>query len=152
MASPQTVERKVGMQGCGHYSTLVEGTLILVTVYFAAYIMKDQDNDRGEPQPDRKVYHLIVDKLKVLRLSSYYIAINQTPSSSSKPVAGHAARRPYCFMLEHVLTNVMHDAQWQILVRICAFWLDLTSVRPWEDVVVFAPYLPVLGRILQPAG
>ncbi|KAJ7813788.1 hypothetical protein B0H14DRAFT_3477564 [Mycena olivaceomarginata] len=49
-------------------------------------------------------------------------------------------------MLEHVLTNVMHDAQWQILVRICAFWLDLTSVRPWADVAVFAPYLPILGR------
>ncbi|KAJ7838946.1 hypothetical protein B0H14DRAFT_3869894 [Mycena olivaceomarginata] len=48
------------------YSTLVEGTLVLVTVYFATYIMKDQTNDRGEPQPDRKVYHLIVDKLKVL--------------------------------------------------------------------------------------
>ncbi|KAJ6622357.1 hypothetical protein B0H10DRAFT_2342263 [Mycena sp. CBHHK59/15] len=48
------------------YSTLVEGTLVLVTVYFATYIMKDQKNDRGEPQPDRKVYHLIVDKLKVL--------------------------------------------------------------------------------------
>ncbi|KAJ7790320.1 hypothetical protein B0H14DRAFT_3161467 [Mycena olivaceomarginata] len=46
------------------YSTLVEGTLVLVTVYFATYIMKDQKNDRGEPQPDRKVYHLIVDKLK----------------------------------------------------------------------------------------
>ncbi|KAJ6623328.1 hypothetical protein B0H10DRAFT_1944047 [Mycena sp. CBHHK59/15] len=48
------------------YSTLVEGTLVLVTVYFATYIMKDQKNDRGEPQPDRKVCHLIVDKLKVL--------------------------------------------------------------------------------------
>ncbi|KAF7355816.1 ATP-dependent DNA helicase [Mycena venus] len=48
------------------YSTLVEGTLVLVTVYFATYIMKDQKNDRGEPQPDRKVYHLLVDKLKVL--------------------------------------------------------------------------------------
>ncbi|KAJ6608340.1 hypothetical protein B0H10DRAFT_1955495 [Mycena sp. CBHHK59/15] len=46
--------------------TLIEGTLVLVTVYFATYIMKDQKNDRGEPQPDRKVYHLIVDKLKVL--------------------------------------------------------------------------------------
>jgi hypothetical protein len=34
-------------------------------------------------------------------------------------------------MLEHVLTNVMHDAQWQILVRICAFWLDLTSGKYW---------------------
>jgi hypothetical protein len=30
-------------------------------------------------------------------------------------------------MLEHVLTNVKHDNQWQILVRICAFWFDLTS-------------------------
>lgn len=30
-------------------------------------------------------------------------------------------------MLEHVLTNVAHDGQWQILVRICAFWLDVTA-------------------------
>lgn len=30
-------------------------------------------------------------------------------------------------MLEHVLTNVEDDAQWQIFVRISAFWLDLTS-------------------------
>jgi hypothetical protein len=37
------------------YSTLVEGTLVLVTVYFATYIMKDQKNDRGEAQLDRKV-------------------------------------------------------------------------------------------------
>ncbi|KAJ7830083.1 hypothetical protein B0H14DRAFT_2593571 [Mycena olivaceomarginata] len=36
------------------YSTLVEGTLVLVTVYFATYIMKDQKNDRGEAQLDRK--------------------------------------------------------------------------------------------------
>ncbi|KAJ6599657.1 hypothetical protein B0H10DRAFT_2231148 [Mycena sp. CBHHK59/15] len=36
------------------YSMLVEGTLVLLTVYFATYIMKDQKNDRGEPQPDRK--------------------------------------------------------------------------------------------------
>ncbi|KAJ7101112.1 hypothetical protein C8R44DRAFT_988393 [Mycena epipterygia] len=101
MATPQTIERKVGdtyppsilsdhrgpcfahdkavVTQCDYadaegnliapaelYSTLVEGTLVLVTVYFATYIMKDQKNDRGEPQPDRKVYHLIVDKLKVL--------------------------------------------------------------------------------------
>jgi hypothetical protein len=31
------------------YSTLVEGALVLVAVYFVAYI------NRGEPQPDRKV-------------------------------------------------------------------------------------------------
>jgi hypothetical protein len=30
-------------------------------------------------------------------------------------------------MLEHVLTNVEHDRQWQIFVRICAFWLNLTE-------------------------
>ncbi|KAJ7847481.1 hypothetical protein B0H14DRAFT_2583567 [Mycena olivaceomarginata] len=40
------------------YSTLIEDTLVLVTVY--TYI------NRGELQPDRKVYHLIGDKLKVL--------------------------------------------------------------------------------------
>jgi hypothetical protein len=31
------------------YSTLVEGTLVFVTVYFVTYI------NRGEPQPDKKV-------------------------------------------------------------------------------------------------
>ncbi|KAJ7870658.1 hypothetical protein B0H14DRAFT_3440010 [Mycena olivaceomarginata] len=49
-------------------------------------------------------------------------------------------------MLQHVLTNVDHDAQWQILTRISAFWLDLTSVRPAEDTVLFAPYLPTLDE------
>ncbi|KAJ7031474.1 hypothetical protein C8F04DRAFT_1110354 [Mycena alexandri] len=48
------------------YSTLTEGTLVLVTVYFATYVMKDLKTDRGDPQVDRKVYHLIIDKLKVL--------------------------------------------------------------------------------------
>jgi hypothetical protein len=33
----------------------------------------------------------------------------------------------HLLMLEDVLTNVEHDAQWEILVRICAFWLDVTS-------------------------
>ncbi|KAJ6569068.1 hypothetical protein B0H19DRAFT_1124452 [Mycena capillaripes] len=37
------------------YSTLTEGTLVLVTVYFVTYVMKDLKNDRGEPQADRKV-------------------------------------------------------------------------------------------------
>jgi hypothetical protein len=37
------------------YSMLVKGTLVLVTVYFTTYIMKDQKGDRGEPQQDRKV-------------------------------------------------------------------------------------------------
>ncbi|KAJ7732244.1 hypothetical protein DFH07DRAFT_990955 [Mycena maculata] len=48
------------------YETLTEGTLVLVTVSFATYIMTDQKTDRGAPLPDKKIYHLLVDKLKVL--------------------------------------------------------------------------------------
>jgi hypothetical protein len=33
----------------------------------------------------------------------------------------------HLIILEHVLTNIEHDVQWEISVRICAFWLDLTS-------------------------
>ncbi|KAJ7715696.1 hypothetical protein B0H14DRAFT_3633005 [Mycena olivaceomarginata] len=49
-------------------------------------------------------------------------------------------------MLERVLTNIEHDAQWQILVRICAFWLDVTCVRPPEDMQLFEAYLPTLDE------
>ncbi|KAJ6589763.1 hypothetical protein B0H19DRAFT_1104650 [Mycena capillaripes] len=48
------------------YSTLTEGTLVLVTVHFVTYVMKDLKNEKGDPQIDRKIYHLLIDKLKVL--------------------------------------------------------------------------------------
>ncbi|KAJ7923972.1 hypothetical protein B0H13DRAFT_1864439 [Mycena leptocephala] len=43
-----------------------EGTLVLVTVSFATYIMADQKTERGVPASDKKIYHLLVDKLKIL--------------------------------------------------------------------------------------
>lgn len=30
-------------------------------------------------------------------------------------------------MMEYVLTNVEHDGLWQIFVRVCAFWLHITT-------------------------
>ncbi|KAJ7508074.1 hypothetical protein B0H11DRAFT_2185139 [Mycena galericulata] len=48
------------------YGTLTEGTLVLVTVSFATYIMTDQKTERGLPASDKKIYHLLVDKLKIL--------------------------------------------------------------------------------------
>ncbi|KAJ7790967.1 hypothetical protein B0H14DRAFT_3568348 [Mycena olivaceomarginata] len=48
------------------YGTLTEGTLVLVTVSFVAYIMTDQTTERGLPASDKKIYHLLVDKLKIL--------------------------------------------------------------------------------------
>ncbi|KAJ7301296.1 hypothetical protein DFH08DRAFT_827698 [Mycena albidolilacea] len=52
----------------------------------------------------------------------------------------------HLLMVGHVLTNVDPDAQWVILVRICAFWLDVTSVRPAQDSRIFAAYLPSLSE------
>ncbi|KAJ7776485.1 hypothetical protein DFH07DRAFT_980635 [Mycena maculata] len=48
------------------YGTLTEGTLVLVTVSFVTYIMTDQKTDRGLPASDKKIYHLLLDKLKIL--------------------------------------------------------------------------------------
>ncbi|KAJ6576325.1 hypothetical protein B0H10DRAFT_2199104 [Mycena sp. CBHHK59/15] len=48
------------------YGTLTEGTLVLVTVSFVTYIMTDQKMERGLPASDKKIYHLLVDKLKIL--------------------------------------------------------------------------------------
>ncbi|KAJ7036465.1 hypothetical protein C8F04DRAFT_1181470 [Mycena alexandri] len=43
------------------YASLTEGTLVLATVSIATYIMTDQNT--GAP---KKIYHLLVDKLKIL--------------------------------------------------------------------------------------
>ncbi|KAJ7177758.1 hypothetical protein C8R46DRAFT_1029362 [Mycena filopes] len=48
-------------------------------------------------------------------------------------------------MKEYVLTNVEHDGSWCILVRICAFWMDVTANRPM-DRDDLAPYLPLLSE------
>ncbi|KAJ7797448.1 hypothetical protein B0H14DRAFT_2618938 [Mycena olivaceomarginata] len=91
MASPWTVEQKVGDTYPPSVLSNHRGpcfrSLISVCDYLAfprhrcalifgcqpaswsraqACLVKDQKNDRGEPQTDRKVYYRIVDKLKVL--------------------------------------------------------------------------------------
>ncbi|KAJ6618523.1 hypothetical protein B0H10DRAFT_2189507 [Mycena sp. CBHHK59/15] len=48
------------------YATLTEGTLVLVMVSLATYVLKDQKTEKGDPLPDKKIYHMLVDRLKVL--------------------------------------------------------------------------------------
>ncbi|KAJ7892949.1 hypothetical protein B0H13DRAFT_857044 [Mycena leptocephala] len=43
------------------YSKLTEGTLVLLTVSFATYVMTNQPGRK-----DKKVYHVLVDRLKIL--------------------------------------------------------------------------------------
>ncbi|KAJ7513266.1 hypothetical protein B0H11DRAFT_20181 [Mycena galericulata] len=45
---------------------LTEGTLVLVMISFATYVITDQKSERGEPKPDKKIYHVQVDKLRIL--------------------------------------------------------------------------------------
>ncbi|KAJ7756908.1 hypothetical protein B0H14DRAFT_3896198 [Mycena olivaceomarginata] len=44
---------------------LVEGTLVLVQVSLVTYVMVDQ-MEKGEPAPNKKVYHIVADKLRIL--------------------------------------------------------------------------------------
>ncbi|KAJ6532526.1 hypothetical protein B0H19DRAFT_1272788 [Mycena capillaripes] len=48
------------------YGKLVEGTLVLVKVSLVTYIITGQTTENGAPKPDRKVYHILVDQLKIL--------------------------------------------------------------------------------------
>ncbi|KAJ7189941.1 hypothetical protein GGX14DRAFT_408393 [Mycena pura] len=48
------------------YATLTEGTLVLVVVSLATYVIKDQKTESGASLPDKKIYHVLVDRLKVL--------------------------------------------------------------------------------------
>ncbi|KAJ6612936.1 hypothetical protein B0H10DRAFT_2277579 [Mycena sp. CBHHK59/15] len=48
------------------YATLTEGTLVLVMVSLATYVIRDQKTEKGVPFPDKKIYHVLVDRLKVL--------------------------------------------------------------------------------------
>ncbi|KAJ7739458.1 hypothetical protein DFH07DRAFT_965748 [Mycena maculata] len=48
------------------YATLTEGTLVLVMVSLATYVITDQKTEKGTPIPDKKIYHVLVDRLKVL--------------------------------------------------------------------------------------
>ncbi|KAJ6620214.1 hypothetical protein B0H10DRAFT_2360976 [Mycena sp. CBHHK59/15] len=45
------------------YSKLTEGTLVLLTVSLVMYVIKSK---KGELKPDRKVYHVLVNRLKIL--------------------------------------------------------------------------------------
>ncbi|KAJ6631914.1 hypothetical protein B0H10DRAFT_2206319 [Mycena sp. CBHHK59/15] len=51
---------------CELYSKLTEGTLVLVTVSLVTYIITDQKNEKGDPKPDKKIYHVLVDRLRIL--------------------------------------------------------------------------------------
>ncbi|KAJ6554114.1 hypothetical protein B0H10DRAFT_2446512 [Mycena sp. CBHHK59/15] len=48
------------------YSKLTEGTLVLVTVSLVKYVITNQKSEKGEAKADRKVYHVLVDRLKIL--------------------------------------------------------------------------------------
>ncbi|KAJ7483128.1 hypothetical protein B0H11DRAFT_2279896 [Mycena galericulata] len=47
-------------------------------------------------------------------------------------------------MMENILTNADHVGMWQIMVRICAFWLNISSAGPKEDLENLAVYYPNL--------
>ncbi|KAJ7775926.1 hypothetical protein DFH07DRAFT_951830 [Mycena maculata] len=48
------------------YATLTEGTLVHVMVSLATYVITDQKTEKGTLIPDKKIYHVLVDRLKVL--------------------------------------------------------------------------------------
>ncbi|KAJ6613266.1 hypothetical protein B0H10DRAFT_1951661 [Mycena sp. CBHHK59/15] len=48
------------------YRKIIEGTLVLVKVSLVTYIITGQITENGAPKPDRKVYHILVDQLKIL--------------------------------------------------------------------------------------
>ncbi|KAJ6631827.1 hypothetical protein B0H10DRAFT_542 [Mycena sp. CBHHK59/15] len=58
---------------------LTEGTLVLVMISFATYVITDQKSERGDPKPDKKIYHVHVDKLRILDPG------NGEPSTPSVP-------------------------------------------------------------------
>ncbi|KAJ7663353.1 hypothetical protein DFH06DRAFT_1324822 [Mycena polygramma] len=48
------------------YATLTEGTLVLVVVSLATYVIRDQKTESGASLPDKKIYHVLINRLKVL--------------------------------------------------------------------------------------
>ncbi|KAJ7718886.1 hypothetical protein B0H14DRAFT_2643154 [Mycena olivaceomarginata] len=50
------------------YATLTEGTLVLVVrvVSLATYVIRDQKTESGVSPPGKKIYHVLIDQLKVL--------------------------------------------------------------------------------------
>ncbi|KAJ7121853.1 hypothetical protein C8R43DRAFT_1150681 [Mycena crocata] len=47
-------------------------------------------------------------------------------------------------MLQHILTNAEYVGMWPVMIRICAFWLDVTLNRPTGDLIPLAAYIPDL--------
>ncbi|KAJ7743419.1 hypothetical protein B0H14DRAFT_2987487, partial [Mycena olivaceomarginata] len=48
------------------YQKLTEGTLVLVMLSFATYVITGQTTEAGRPIPNKKVYHVPVDRLRIL--------------------------------------------------------------------------------------
>ncbi|KAJ7737928.1 hypothetical protein B0H14DRAFT_2992745, partial [Mycena olivaceomarginata] len=48
------------------YQKLTEGTLVLVMLSFATYVITGQTTEAGRPIPNKKVYHVLVDRLRIL--------------------------------------------------------------------------------------
>ncbi|KAJ6598804.1 hypothetical protein B0H10DRAFT_2231401 [Mycena sp. CBHHK59/15] len=48
------------------YEKLTEGTLVLVMISLATYVITDQKTAKGDPMADKKIYHVLVDRLKIL--------------------------------------------------------------------------------------
>ncbi|KAJ7853116.1 hypothetical protein B0H13DRAFT_2359183 [Mycena leptocephala] len=59
---------------------LVESTLVLVQVSLVTYVMVDQKTDKGEPAPNKKVYHILVDKLRILDRADGEASIPPVPT------------------------------------------------------------------------
>ncbi|KAJ7873129.1 hypothetical protein B0H14DRAFT_2569952 [Mycena olivaceomarginata] len=79
------------------YSTLTEGTLVLVNLTAVTYVMTGMTLDSGKPIPDKKVYHVLVDKLRVLdhgNGESWDPAIPAMPERRFYAPAASPQRRP----------------------------------------------------------
>ncbi|KAJ7448419.1 hypothetical protein FB451DRAFT_1243090 [Mycena latifolia] len=48
------------------YEKLTEGTLVLVMVSLVTYVITGQTNEKGEPMTNKKIYHILVERLKIL--------------------------------------------------------------------------------------
>ncbi|KAJ6524128.1 hypothetical protein DFH09DRAFT_1372265 [Mycena vulgaris] len=48
------------------YEKLTAGTLVFVMISLATYVITDHKMTKGDPIPDKKIYHVLVDRLKIL--------------------------------------------------------------------------------------
>ncbi|KAJ7882527.1 hypothetical protein B0H14DRAFT_3433330 [Mycena olivaceomarginata] len=70
------------------YATLTKGTLVPVVVSLATYVIKDQKTESGTLLPDKKVYHVLIDRIRVLDHGDAQPGIRPSPRSP-KPVFTH---------------------------------------------------------------